>query len=520
MYDVNVLGLLQVTQALLPALRASGDGRDRQRRLDRRPDRLRGRRAATPRPSTAPRWSPRRSGSSWSASRSGSARSRPGWCAPTSSRWSASTATRSAPTAVYAGVPDPLVAEDVADAIAWIATRPVARQHRRAGDQAARPGRRSTRCTGSDPVGPGDGPHGERHRLQPMQTIGLVGGMSWESSEVYYRDLNLGVAGPARRTLLAQAGAEHRRLRRGDGARGRGALAADRRAARRGGPRRRARRRRLPAAVHHDVPQGRRPGRGGGRHPAAPPRPTWWPRRCARQGVTTVGFIGTTVAMSDGFFTDRLARHGLETVVPRRAAPRHAQHARSTTSSCTAGSSTRPGAGCSAVIEELWDAGAGGVLLGCTELELLITQADCELPVFPCTTLHVTAALDRALAGLTLSVGGDQQQVGQRALVVAEVLLRHGHRPVADLEGVAEGVGEGLGRRSGVAQVEPVDEVAQPRRPAGRRRTGRPSPRGCARRSRRSGVRGRRVVAGAGSRRPGGCGRAGRIDPDGRPRLA
>ena len=49
------------------------------------------------------------------------------------------------------------------------------------------------------------------------------------------------------------------------------------------------------------------------------------------------------------------------------------------------------------VIDELWDAGAGGVLLGCTELELLIRQADCELPVFPCTTLHVEAALDRAL---------------------------------------------------------------------------------------------------------------------------
>ena len=49
------------------------------------------------------------------------------------------------------------------------------------------------------------------------------------------------------------------------------------------------------------------------------------------------------------------------------------------------------------VVEELWDAGAGGVLLGCTELELLIKQADVELPVFPCTSLHVEAALDRAL---------------------------------------------------------------------------------------------------------------------------
>jgi aspartate racemase len=49
------------------------------------------------------------------------------------------------------------------------------------------------------------------------------------------------------------------------------------------------------------------------------------------------------------------------------------------------------------VIEELWDAGAGGVILGCSELELLVHQADSELTLFPCTPLHVTAALDRAL---------------------------------------------------------------------------------------------------------------------------
>jgi len=50
------------------------------------------------------------------------------------------------------------------------------------------------------------------------------------------------------------------------------------------------------------------------------------------------------------------------------------------------------------VVEELWDTGVGGVLLGCTELELLIKQADADLPVYPCTTLHVDAAIDRALA--------------------------------------------------------------------------------------------------------------------------
>jgi aspartate racemase len=50
------------------------------------------------------------------------------------------------------------------------------------------------------------------------------------------------------------------------------------------------------------------------------------------------------------------------------------------------------------LIDELWDAGAGAVILGCTELELLVRQADADIPVLPCTTLHVAAALDRALA--------------------------------------------------------------------------------------------------------------------------
>jgi aspartate racemase len=115
------------------------------------------------------------------------------------------------------------------------------------------------------------------------------------------------------------------------------------------------------------------------------------------QGVTKVGFIGTTVAMSDGFFADRLARHGLETVMPD---PRHHDLLNSAiydelVHGRVVDATRRRVLG---VVEELWDAGAGGVLLGCTELELLIKQADAELPVYPCTTLHVAAALDRALA--------------------------------------------------------------------------------------------------------------------------
>ncbi len=51
-----------------------------------------------------------------------------------------------------------------------------------------------------------------------------------------------------------------------------------------------------------------------------------------------------------------------------------------------------------AVIDRLAAAGAEGVVLGCTEIELLIGQDDVDLPVFPTTRLHVEAALDAALA--------------------------------------------------------------------------------------------------------------------------
>ncbi len=118
---------------------------------------------------------------------------------------------------------------------------------------------------------------------------------------------------------------------------------------------------------------------------------------CLAEGVTKVGLVGTTVAMSDSFFIDRLARHGVETIVP--PASEHDWVNSAIYDELVHGkvvdATRRRVVGLS---EELWDRGAKGLLLGCTEIELLIRQADVELPVFPCTTLHVEAALDRALA--------------------------------------------------------------------------------------------------------------------------
>jgi aspartate racemase len=50
------------------------------------------------------------------------------------------------------------------------------------------------------------------------------------------------------------------------------------------------------------------------------------------------------------------------------------------------------------VIGRLAAAGAQGVILGCTEIELLVGPEDSPVPVFPTTRLHVEAAVNRALA--------------------------------------------------------------------------------------------------------------------------
>lgn len=114
-------------------------------------------------------------------------------------------------------------------------------------------------------------------------------------------------------------------------------------------------------------------------------------------GLTKVGLVGTKFTMSRDFFTDRIASHGLEVLVPderhhetvNRIVYDELVHGKILDTSRTAVVS---------LIDELWDAGAQGVILGCTELEMLVKQADSELPLLPCTTLHVEAALDRALA--------------------------------------------------------------------------------------------------------------------------
>lgn len=229
-----------------------------------------------------------------------------------------------------------------------------------------------------------------------METIGLIGGMSWESSAAYYQDLNRGVEqrlgglSSARTVMTSVDFAEVTALEEQErwdevaevlarAARGVEAAGADFLL--------------LCTTTFHrvadqvsdavDIPL---------LHLADVVADA-----CRAERIDSVGFLGTTFAMSQSFFTDRIASHGLKVHVPdvrhhdtvNRVIYDELVHGKVLDSSRRTVVS---------LIDELWDAGAGGVILGCTELELLVRQADADIPVFPCTTLHVAAALDRALA--------------------------------------------------------------------------------------------------------------------------
>ena len=229
-----------------------------------------------------------------------------------------------------------------------------------------------------------------------MKTIGLVGGMSWESSAVYYRDLNLGMRdrlgglSSPKLVLTTVDFAEVTHLEDDERWDQVGTLLADAaRAVERGG----ADFLLLCTTTFHKV---------AAQVEEAVDIPVLHladvvAASVRAAGIETVGLIGTKVAMQESFFVDRLAGHGLSVVVPDTA--HHDVLNDAIYEELVHGVVLpRTRARVVSIIEELWDAGAGGVLLGCTELELLVKQADVELPVFPCTTLHVQAALDAALA--------------------------------------------------------------------------------------------------------------------------
>jgi aspartate racemase len=119
-------------------------------------------------------------------------------------------------------------------------------------------------------------------------------------------------------------------------------------------------------------------------------------KEIAAQEMTKAGLLGTKFTMENSFFKDRLLKYDIEPLIPDEA-DRDFIHA-SIFNELTKGifkDETKQRF--LAIIDKLHNAGAQGVILGCTEIALLITQADCDVTIYDTTAIHSKAAVDFAL---------------------------------------------------------------------------------------------------------------------------
>jgi aspartate racemase len=116
------------------------------------------------------------------------------------------------------------------------------------------------------------------------------------------------------------------------------------------------------------------------------------------QGLETVGLLGTRFTMEEEFYRGRLSqKHGLRVLLPDRA-ERDAVHRAIFDELCLGTILDSSRARYLEICQHLADAGAQGIILGCTEIGLLLRQQDTTIPLFDTTRIHAEKAVDWALA--------------------------------------------------------------------------------------------------------------------------
>lgn len=116
----------------------------------------------------------------------------------------------------------------------------------------------------------------------------------------------------------------------------------------------------------------------------------------ADAGFTRVGLLGTAFTMEQRFYAERLEARGLEVVVPG-AEDRAVVHRVIYDELCLGQVLAGSRAAYVAIIERLVAQGCQAVVLGCTEIELLLSAGDSPVPLLPTTRLHAEAAVTLAL---------------------------------------------------------------------------------------------------------------------------
>jgi aspartate racemase len=228
-----------------------------------------------------------------------------------------------------------------------------------------------------------------------MKRIGLIGGMSWESTALYYQLLNQGVAdrlGGLHSADLMLASVDFARIAQ---------LQADGRWDEAGGVL--AEKARILEGAGADllVLCTNTMHKVASAIEAAVDIPLLHIIDVTAAAATTaglhrLGLLATGFTMGQPFYRDRLATHGLDAIVPDTAG-QQLVHEIIYEELCRGVVTDHSRQRVRAVIDDLVRRGADGIILGCTEIELLISATDSPVPVLPTTALHATAALDAAL---------------------------------------------------------------------------------------------------------------------------
>ncbi len=229
-----------------------------------------------------------------------------------------------------------------------------------------------------------------------MKTIGMIGGMSWESSLEYYRILNeavkqrLGDLHSAKSLMYSVDFAEIELLQR-EG--------------------------RWPEATQAMVEAARAVQAGGADFLIICTNTMHKMAGEVQQSITIpllhiadataeavkalklqrIGLLGTRFTMEQDFYRGRLVeKYALDVLVPE-AADRDIVHRVIYDELVLGRIEAASKAEYLRIIASLAQAGAEGIILGCTEIGLLVSQADCSLPLFDTTRLHALAAVEYAL---------------------------------------------------------------------------------------------------------------------------
>ena len=229
-----------------------------------------------------------------------------------------------------------------------------------------------------------------------MKVIGLIGGMSWESTVPYYTEINetikarLGGLHSAKLILYSVDFHDIERLQHAGEWEAAGAMLAD------------AARSLQAAGADFLVLCTNTMHKVAAHIEAAVEIPLFHiadptASEIKSAGFSTVGLLGTRFTMEQAFYRDRLReRHGLEVLVPD-AEDRELVHRVIYEELCLGRIVADSRAVYRRVIADLASRGAQAIILGCTEISLLVDQKDSAVPLFDTTSIHARKAAEWAL---------------------------------------------------------------------------------------------------------------------------